>query len=204
MDPTTLITALVSLATGGGIAALVTLRSTRRKADSEAAMAEDDVAAHHWSNLDKRIDDLHDALNVANNLTKSQQSRIGELNRALDDKTDRIRKLTDEALDRENALHDQYRLREQQLHDRIVSLTEQLAAERLRKEHYKQWLCQDGNCPTRRPPNPILRGLEYQPPHDEPAETAAPDQPKPVVAAPSRRSKAKPANPTTTREQDKC
>lgn len=151
MDIVTIITSIGSLLAGGGIAALINLRSSKRKATAEANIAEDDVQAHHWDNLDKRIDDLHDALNTANETTKYLQGRVNDLNHALDDKTDRIRELTNSLLE---------------AHTTIVTLTEQRDAERMNKEHYRQWLCENSSCTKRIPPNPIISGLKYEPPKE--------------------------------------
>lgn len=122
---------------------------------------------------EKRITELHDSIDKANNLNDDLQERISNVNKALDKQIDRNRTLSDRLYKSEqkiNRINDlltdeqrktaeyEKRLGEK---DRLLSEKDRLI------DHYKMWRCEWSDCQDprgRRPPNPNLAGKVYSSP----------------------------------------
>lgn len=140
----------------GGLGLGMFTKSGRVKSQSDAykAMAE----AYEY-----RINALHEVVAKCNDTEKMHAQRISELNTALNDKIDQIRKLTDELIVSErkaNEVND--RLTDEQ--EKTARLERQLGEANVLIEHYKAWHCRKADCADREPPNPTLKGMQYEHP----------------------------------------
>lgn len=135
-------------------------RASKRIKNAEADKAESEARQAEFALYDRRITEMHTSLNVCNATIREQEELISQLNRAIADKTERIRSLTDQAYESEREANRINTL----LHEagcRITKLTEQRDSERLQKERYKAWHCRKGECDMRMPPNPGLAGRKF-------------------------------------------
>lgn len=87
----------------GGLLSCTTLlgyllyrRASKRIKNAEADKAEAEAAKAGFEVYEQRISEMHASLNICNATIKEQGQLIRDLNRALDDKTQRIRSLTDQ------------------------------------------------------------------------------------------------------------
>lgn len=127
---------------------------TRRIKNAEAGSAE--------FNLYKdRLEELHRSIMDANTTIKEQGATITALNKALDDKTDRIRLITDQNQEAQlkcNALNEII----QSLQRKVLRLTEQLDKERFEKVRYCEFHCRISDCDIRDPRNERIRGKKFE------------------------------------------
>lgn len=152
MDWINLFSVLASLATGLGLGVLT--KSGRLKNKAEAMNAMNGM-------YEARIKDLHASIEVCNNTEREHVKRISELNKVVDDKTDRIRKISDDLYSSQ--------LEVNRANDRIIALTEQRDAEKAKKEYYKRWRCEKSTCldpDGRIPPNSKLKSETFKSPEE--------------------------------------
>lgn len=153
MDWTSSMIPLVSVMLGaGGIGTLLNRRYNRRKAKAEADAAE-------WELYDRRLDELHETVAHLNSTEKEHAERIATLNRALDDKTERIRRLTDLLYSGGQNLN--------RANDKITALTAENGNLRLDLMRFRNWHCRNAGCDGRVPPNPSLKGKEWNDSEDD-------------------------------------
>ena len=183
MDWISVITALGGLLSGAGGMGFLYWRQNRKIKDAEVKQREADALLNELnvekarieveqSKVDadaKRLDDLHRALDAsnaslitANGTIETLMGRISADNKALDDKTARIRQLTDTLYTSERE--------KDKLNDDRTDLLKRLHNEITLKTHYKHWLCthpksREGNPCYRLPPqDPEIEGQEYSEP----------------------------------------
>ena len=150
MDWISLIQTLGGIVGGFGIGSFS--KSRRRKEKAEADKAVKDV-------YEERMRDLHSIIDNFNTTERSHSERISELNKALDDKTDRIRSLTDKVWDAERETN--------RINDLLMAEQRRTADLRVQVEYLKMWRCEWPDCQDprgRKPPNEKLKGLRYEPP----------------------------------------
>lgn len=145
MDWSSIIIALCGTVSGG-LAYALNYRNNKRIAKAQAQTAE-------WELYEKRIDELHEAINANNETIKEQGKTISTLNHSLDDKTAQIRKLTDRVWQAERDLNI--------VNERVTSLTADNGNLLLKVEKYKNWHCRNAGCNGRIPPNPSLAGKTW-------------------------------------------
>lgn len=129
--------------TGSGMLGYFLHRATnKRLALAEADKAEAQANREEW-NLEKdRLKETHDTIMTLNNIIKSQGETISANNKALDDKTARIR----EAQDREYKANEEKAV----LAAEVTKLTQENGELRLRLQKHE---CVKLHCVDRDPPN---------------------------------------------------
>lgn len=164
MDWTLIISTLLGCSTVMGF--FLYHKESKRLKIAEADKAEAEVDTVKFAQFKERIDHLHEVAKINNSTITDQSRTISMLNRALDDKTGRIRELTDRC---ENSEHTVNRVNIQldEAKERIIELTEKLANAELEKERYRNWHCRKSDCEHRLPPNPTLKGKEWNADSDQ-------------------------------------
>lgn len=159
---------ILSIATflfGGGTATGFILynKASRRIKDAEAqeaiAKAEKAEAEADKAEIDRllaQVDHQQKTIENVLELNNSLSARLSKLNDVVDKHIDRNRELSDRLYKSETELN--------RANERIIKLTEERDWERIQKEHYRGWLCNNAMCPDRTPPNEKLKGLKYTPP----------------------------------------
>lgn len=148
LDWTTIITFLISTMLGaGGVGTLLNRKLNKRMAKAQAMTSE-------WELYEKQIDDLQETVTHLNTTEKNHAERIHTLNKALDDKTDRIRKLTDQMYESERCLN--------VANSKITQLTAKIGDLELQLEKYKNWHCRKSDCEFRLPPSPGIKGKSWE------------------------------------------
>lgn len=152
LDIIQLISTLGGLASGLGLGMFTRSGRVKAQADAYKTMAE---------SYEYRIAAANERIKLANETEAEHLKRISELNRALDDKTQRIRDLTDANIATEhevNRVNDLLTAEQ----SRTAALERDIADLRVALERYKGWHCRHADCPDRIPPNPALKGQKYQ------------------------------------------
>lgn len=158
MDWTIIISTILGCSTIMGF--ILYRKESKRLKKAEVEKAETEVDTVKFAQYKERIDHLHEVAKI-NNVTITDQSRtISMLNRALDDKTLRIRELTDKFEDSEHTVN-RVNLQLDESKERIIELTNLLAKAELDKERYRNWHCRKSDCGDRLPPNPTLKGKKW-------------------------------------------
>lgn len=117
---------------------------------------------------ERRIQELHDSIDKANELNDNLLQRLNNTNAAIDKQIDRNRELSDRLYKSEqkvNRVNDQL-TREQR---KTAEYEKRLGEKDRLIDHYKQWRCEWTDCKDprgRRPPNPHLKGRTYTLPED--------------------------------------
>lgn len=109
---------------------------------------------------EKRIEELHESIDKANELNDNLLQRISNVNTALDKQIDRNRELSDRLYKSEqevNRVNDL--LTEEQR--KTADYEKKLGRSNRLIDHYKNWKCEKADCAYRQPPNPTLLGKEY-------------------------------------------
>ena len=146
-DINSIVTIVSAVAGCGGVTWLLNWRNNKRISNAQASTTE-------WELYDKRIAELHQTVSHLNATEREQAERIRDLNKALNDKTDRIRKYTDQLYGSEQALN--------RANATITNLTAEVGRLRLDLEKYRNWHCRKSDCTGRIPPNPTLQNLTWE------------------------------------------
>lgn len=154
-----LISLLIGIASTGAIGAIFWRKTFLRAKDAENRLAEANADSATWERYEKQLDHSQKTIGTLQEQIQLDAQRLSEQNKALDDKTDRIRELTDQLITSERNLND--------ANERIIKLTEERDYERYCKEQYKDWHCQKANCKDRVPPNPKIIGREWREPETQ-------------------------------------
>lgn len=111
----------------------------------------------------KRIEELHESINKANELNDNLLARISQANATIDKHIDRNRELSDRLYKSEqktNRVNDILT----EVQRKNADLERQLGEALRRVDHYKEWRCEWADCRDprgRRPPNPKLKGKTF-------------------------------------------
>ncbi len=154
MDWQTIIMQLCGLLAGGGIGWLTKSGRVKSRSDAYKVMAE---------GYEYRIAALHETVEKLNDAEKGHAVRIGELNKVIDDRTDRNRELSDR-LYRSGTEINRVQDLLNEANARIIRLTEERDDESRQKEYYRMWRCERSDCGDprgRMPPNASLATLVY-------------------------------------------
>lgn len=152
---TEIIRIIIEVVLGGTslISLIAYWKANRRIKDNEANKSDVEVTAARFELYEQRLEHCNQAVENHNNTILSQGETISTLNKALDDKTARIRQLTDDLYTSEKESN--------RLNDRLVEATEKIGKLELSLMKYKDWHCQVADCPHRLPPNPKLKGRTF-------------------------------------------
>ena len=127
--------------------------ANKRLKNTEVSKAETEVTAARFEVYEQRLEHCNETVEKHNETISHQSETIANLNRALDDKTARIRQLTDDLYQSEREKND--------LNDKLVKATETIGKLELKLAKYKDWHCRVADCPHRLPPNPKLNGRTF-------------------------------------------
>ena len=141
---------------GGGVFGI---KAAIRKGKAESEIAQHDADKAEVERLHLQIKHQQESLDTYIRLETNSATRIAELNKAMDGKTEQIRRLTEQMLASEHGRNADK--------DEIARLQKENGDLRVELEYHKMWRCEWPDCKDprgRRPPNDKLAGLTYNPP----------------------------------------
>lgn len=133
-------------------------RQTKRLKDVEVLKAEIEADGDRYEMYEERLNHCNQTVEQHNETIIHQSETIANLNSALDDKTARIRELTDKLWESEK--------KSNELNDKLIEKTERIGQLELMCQKYKDWHCRVAECTKRLPPNPTLKGRNFDDEND--------------------------------------
>lgn len=130
--------------------------ANKRLKNSEASKAETEVTAARFEVYEQRLEHCNETVEKHNDTIAHQSETIADLNKALDDKTARIRQITDDLYQSERESN--------ALNAKLVEATEKIGQLNLRIDKLTRWKCHDSNCPNRRPESPTIKNKDFNDP----------------------------------------
>lgn len=112
-----------------------------------------------WISLIQTLGGIVGGFGIGSFSKSRRRKEKAEADKALDDKTDRIRSLTDKVWDAERETN--------RINDLLMAEQRRTADLRVQVEYLKMWRCEWPDCQDprgRKPPNEKLKGLRYEPP----------------------------------------
>lgn len=128
--------------------------ANKRLKNTEVSKAETEVTAARFEVYEQRLEHCNETVEKHNETIAHQSETIANLNRALDDKTARIRQLTDDLYQSEREKND--------LNDKLVKATETIGKLELRIDKLTRWKCHKSSCTNREPESPTIRGKVFE------------------------------------------
>lgn len=119
--------------------------TNKRLAIAEADKAEADVNKEEWNLEKERLAETHETLMTLNGIIRSQGETVANLNKALDEKTQRIRDLTDANIIAEHEIN-RVNMLLVDAQAEIGDLKAEIGELKLRQEHYREWRCYRHDC----------------------------------------------------------
>ncbi len=135
-------------------------RQTKRMKNAEALTAEVEADQHQFDLYKAQLDHCSESVEQHNQTIIHQSETICTLNNALDDKTARIRELTDKLWESEKESNE--------LNVQLIEKTERIGKLELMVAKFKDWHCRVADCPHRLPPNPKLKGRNFDDDENDP------------------------------------
>lgn len=130
--------------------------ANKRLKNSEVSKAETEVTSARFEVYEQRLEHCNETVEKHNETIAHQSETIANLNKALDDKTLRIRQITDDLYQSERESN--------QLNAKLVEATETIGKLNLRIDKLTRWKCHDSNCLNRRPESPTIKGKQFADP----------------------------------------
>ena len=112
-----------------------------------------------WISLIQTLGGIVVGFGIGSFSKSRRRKEKAEADKALDDKTDRIRSLTDKVWEAERETN--------RINDLLMAEQRRTADLRVQVEYLKMWRCERPDCQDprgRKPPNEKLKGLRYEPP----------------------------------------
>lgn len=128
--------------------------ANKRLKNSEVSKAETEVTAARFEVYEQRLEHCNDTVEKHNETIAHQSETIANLNRALDDKTTRIRQISDDLYQSEREKND--------LNDKLVKATETIGKLNLRIDKLTRWKCHRGSCDHREPESPTIKNKSFE------------------------------------------
>lgn len=152
---TEIIRIIIEVVLGGTslISILLYYGANKRIKQNEANKSDVDVTAARYELYEQRLEHANSVIEQHNSTILAQGETITSLNRALDDKTARIRKISDDLYQSEREKNT--------LNDKLVETTEKIGKLELRIDKLTRWKCHDSNCPNRRPESPTIKNKNF-------------------------------------------
>lgn len=127
--------------------------ANKKLKNTEVTKAETEVTAAKFEVYEQRLEHCNETVEKHNETIAHQSETIANLNKALDDKTARIRQITDDLYQSERESN--------ALNAKLVEATEKIGKLNLRIDKLTRWKCHDSNCPNRRPESPTIRNKNF-------------------------------------------
>lgn len=103
---------------------------------------------------EKRIESLHQTIEICNNSIRENQSTIADNNANILDKVSQIRSLTESLIKSEQE--------QNELNLKIQKLIEENGKLKLKNQNLNCWKCIKGSCDEREPESPSIKGKKYE------------------------------------------
>lgn len=141
---------------GGGVFGI---KAAIRKGKAESEIARHDADKAEVERLHLQIKHQQESLDTYIRLETDSATRIAELNKSMDGKTEQIRKLTEQVIESEHGRNSDK--------EEIARLTAENGRKDLQIQYLLQWRCEKPECNDpdgRRPPNSKLKGQKFRMP----------------------------------------
>lgn len=141
---------------GGGVFGI---KAAIRKGKAESEIAQHDADKAEVERLHLQIKHQQESLDTYIRLETDSATRIAELNKSMDGKTEQIRKLTEQVIESEHGRNSDK--------EEIARLTAENGRKDLHIQYLLQWRCEKPECNDpdgRRPPNSKLKGQKFRMP----------------------------------------
>ncbi len=146
---------IMGLFGGGGIVGVFAYKKLeKRLKEAEVKTKELEVEDRKFDLYEERLKHTNEIIEAHNQTMLQQGQTISDLNKALDDKTLRIRTISDELYISEQEKN--------RLNAELVEKTALIGKLQLCVEKYQLWKCENADCENRIPPNPQLRGKSFE------------------------------------------
>lgn len=135
------------------------IKAAIRKGKAESEIAQHDADKAEVERLHLQIKHQQESLDTYIRLETDSATRIAELNKSMDGKTEQIRKLTEQVIESEHGRNSDK--------EEIARLTAENGRKDLQIQYLLQWRCEKPVCNDpdgRRPPNSKLKGQKFRMP----------------------------------------
>lgn len=153
---TEIIRILIEVILGGTslVGILLYYKANRRIKNNEANKSDVDVTAAKYELYEQRLEHANQTIEAHNSTILAQGQTINDLNKALDNKTERIRDLTDKLWESERESN--------HLNVKLVEATETIGKLNLRIDKLTRWKCHRGSCDHREPESPTIKNKSFE------------------------------------------
>lgn len=128
--------------------------ANKRIKQNEANKSDVDVTAAKYELYEQRLEHANQTIEAHNSTILAQGQTINDLNKALDNKTERIRELTDKLWESERESN--------HLNVKLVEATETIGKQNLRIDKLTRWKCHKSSCMNREPESPTIKGRNFE------------------------------------------
>lgn len=158
MDITSIICAILGCTSI--ISFILYRKAEKRIKNAEALTAEVEADQHQFDLYKAQLEHCSESVEQHNLTIQHQSETITKLNDEITDKTTRIRQLTDALYNSEREIN--------KVNDQLVEKTERIGQLELLCQRYKEWHCRVAECQHRLPPNPKLKGRNFEDEENDP------------------------------------
>ena len=147
---------IIEVVLGGAslVSLLMYRKANKRIKTNEANKSDVDVTAAKYELYEQRLEHANQTIEAHNSTILAQGQTINDLNKALDNKTERIRELTDKLWESERESN--------HLNVKLVEATETIGKQNLRIDKLTRWKCHKSSCMNREPESPTIKGRNFE------------------------------------------